>query len=120
MTAAATAAPIPEGYVEVKVLAYAREYNLFVPVGGGVPIEISTTTATSPTTLISIDDILTAAGVWEDQLQAAGLPPQVVVMVSTLPRLLLFNLTILDTQTMNGFTIVSLTFTSTLPRIWWS
>jgi len=59
-----------QGYAEVKVLAYGREYKFTIIINESLEIPISFTTATNPTTTaISVDDIL---GPWEDALQAAG------------------------------------------------
>ena len=64
-----------QGYAEVKVLAYGREYKftIIIPYGNAdasLEIPISYTTESDPTAgAISVDDILVA---WEGQLQSAG------------------------------------------------
>lgn len=59
-----------QGYAEVKVLAYGREYKFTIIIGESLEIPITYTTPANPgQDAISVDEILTA---WETQLNEVG------------------------------------------------
>jgi len=93
---------VPEGYAEVKILAYGREYaiNLFNADGSDIGSATYTTPAAA-TTQISVAEILTA---WETALQGFGFTTEVVGNGIYFTRGEDFSIDVLDTQTINGFT----------------
>ena len=99
---AQSAPQVPEGYVEVKILAYGREYafTIFNADGTDVGTVTYSTTATS-TSPISVNDVLSD---WETDLQGLGFTTEVIGNGIYFTRGAAFSTNVLDTQTMSGFT----------------
>jgi len=93
---------IPEGYVEVKILAYGREYSFQVFDANGTEIGIAASTTTAdPTVQISVANILAE---WKTDLEALGFNTNVIGNGIYFTRGGDFSIDVLDAQTMNGFT----------------
>ena len=93
---------VPEGYAEVKILAYGREYAITLLNADGSEIGQATySTPAAATTQISVDEVLTG---WETGLQGFGFTTEIIGNGIYFTRGEEFSITILDTQLMNGFT----------------
>jgi len=93
---------IPEGYVEVKILAYGREYSFEIFNADGTDVgQPSSSTTADPTVQISVGSILTA---WETDLQALGFTTSIIGNGIYFTRGEEFSISVIDTQTMSGFT----------------
>ena len=99
---ALSAPQIPEGYVEVKILAYGREYafDIFDANGANVGVASFSTTATA-TTQISVNEVLNG---WQTDLNALGFTSEIIGNGIYFTRGEAFSINVLDTQTMSGFT----------------
>ena len=101
-----------DAYVEIKVLAYGREYAFELnPVAAGANEAVSFTTTAVATEQISINQIINGDGTnpgWIAQLQALdGVLDASVVQIGNgvyFRRNTDFAINVLDTQTINGFT----------------
>ena len=93
---------VPEGYVEVKILAYGREYSfkIFDEDGNEVGQPSYSTTA-DPTVQISVGAILDQ---WKIDLEALGFNAVIIGNGIYFTRANNFSIDVIDTQTMNGFT----------------
>jgi hypothetical protein len=99
---AKSAPEVPEGYVEVKILAYGREYKFTVlDANGDDVVEPSVTTAFDATTAISVQTVLDG---WATALQGANFTTEIIGNGIYFTRGEEFSIDVLDTQTMNGFT----------------
>ena len=118
-TANAADLTVFDAYVEVKILAYGREYEFEInPVGAGANQPVTFTTTADPTEQISINQIINgtpavpggapAVPGWIEQLQALdGVIDASVVQIGNgvyFRRTTDFAINVLDTQTINGFT----------------
>ena len=99
---ALSAPQVPEGYVEVKILAYGREYafDIFNDDGTDVGVASFSTTA-SATTQISVSEVLNG---WQTDLNALGFTSEIIGNGIYFTRGEAFSINVLDTQTMSGFT----------------
>jgi len=99
---AQSAPEIPEGYVEVKILAYGREYAFDILNADGTAVgTVTYSTPASASSVISVNNVLTD---WETDLQGFGFTTEVIGNGIYFTRGEEFSITILDTQLMNGFT----------------
>jgi len=102
---AKSAPAVPEAYVEVKVLAYAREYKITLLDANGDQIgtdaeQPSYDTPGNATTKISVEDVTLA---WKVDLEALGFTAIPIGNGIYFSRAEPFSIQILDTSTMNGF-----------------
>lgn len=93
---------VPEGYVEVKILAYGREYSFEIfNENGGLVGQPSFSTTADPTIQISVGAILTQ---WQTDLTNLGFNSTIIGNGIYFTRGAEFNINVIDTQTMSGFT----------------
>jgi len=99
---AKSAPEIPEGYVEVKILAYGREYAFDVRNSNGTTISSpSVSTTADPTQQITVNNILTG---WQNDLRDDGFTTTIIGNGIYFSKDEDFSIDIIDTQTINGFT----------------
>ena len=96
---------IPEAYVEVKVLSYAREYKITLLDANGNQIgtdaeQPSYTTPGNAATQISVEDVTEA---WKVDLELLGFTAITIGNGIYFTRAQAFSIQLLDTSTMNGF-----------------
>ena len=102
---ALSAPQVPEGYVEVKILAYGREYAFNILNADGSDVgTVTFSTPASATQQISVNDVLNGWQTGQDGLDSLGFTSEIIGNGIYFTRGEAFSINVVDTQTMNGFT----------------